>query len=200
VAVLRYLQQARYSFLMPVVLRGRKDGHPEGPSGTRVFALGKRGGWDFYTVKAGNGQKARGSICIHCRNDNGPWGRHGRQTLVYAFWGLQPSPTRWVRETYRKRWAIETSYRQLHQGRARTCTQNPLVRLLLVGVALVLRNVWVWLHYAVLSTPRQGNWRYHLERLTLKTMLLWLQHQAEDALGQRDEVLSDRPMRQRIGA
>jgi hypothetical protein len=200
VAVLRYLQRARKPFLMPVVLRGRKDGHPEGPSGTRVFASRKRGGWDEYTVTAGDGRKARVSICVHCRNYNGQWGRHGRQTLVYAFWGFEAPNTSWVRETYRKRFAIETSYRQMHQGRARTCTRNPEVRLLLVGVALVLRNVWVWLHYAVLSTPRRGNCRYNLERLTLKTMLLWLQHQAEDELGRRGEALSERPMPQPIRA
>src|SRR5262245_5392720 len=200
VAVIRYLQAARYPFLMPVVLRGRKDDHPRGPSGTRVFAVRKTSGWDEYTLTGGDGSKARVSICVACRNYNGQWGRHGRQALVYAFWGMQPSSTRWVRETYRKRFAIETSYRQLHQGRARTCTRNPLVRLLLVGVALVLRNVWVWLHYAVLSTPRRGNRRYNLERLTLRTMLLWLQHQAEEDLGIRDEVLAERPMPQRVGA
>ena len=200
VAVIHYLQLARYAFLMPVVLRGRKDDHPRGPSGTRVFAIRKRSGWDENTLTGGDGSKARVSICVACRNYNGQWGRHGRQALVYAFWGMQPSSTRWVRETYRKRFAIETSYRQLHQGRARTCTRNPLVRLLLVGVALVLRNVWVWLHYAVLSTPRRGNRRYNPERLTLETLLLWLQHQAEQELGRRDEVPSERPMPQRFTA
>jgi putative transposase len=194
VGVIRYLQRARYPFLMPVVLRGRKEDHPRGPSGTRVFAMRKRGGWDEYTVTSANGQKAKVSIGIHCRNYNGQWGRHGRQTLVYAFWGIEPSSTRWVRETYRKRFAIETSYRQMHQARARTCTRNPEMRLLLVGVALVLRNVWVWLHYAVLSTPRRGNRRLNLERLTLKTMLLWLLHQVETELGWCDQVESERPM------
>src|SRR5207302_4983909 len=194
VAVIRYLQAGRHPFLMPVVLRGRQADHPRGPSGTRVFAIHKRGGWDEYTLTAADKQTARVSICIHCRNYNGQWGRHGRQTLVYAFWGMNPSSTRWVRETYRKRFAIETSYRQAHQGRARTCTRNPLVRLLLVGVALILRNVWVWLHYAVLSTPRRGNCRLHLARLPLKTMLLWLQHQAEDELGRMDQIPSERPM------
>ena len=140
------------------------------------------------------------SICVHCRNYDGQWGRHGRQTLVYAFWGFEASSTRWLRETYRKRFAIETSYRQMHQGRARTCTRNPLVRLLLVGVALILRNVWVWLHYAVLSTPRRGNCRFNLERLTLRTLLQWLQHQAEEELGRRGEVSCERPMPQRVGA
>jgi putative transposase len=200
VAVIRYLQQARRPFLMPVILRGRKADDARGPSGTRVFALRRRGGWDEYTLTAGDGRKARVAIGVHCRNYNGQWGKHGRQTLVYAFWGHQPSSTRWVRETYRKRFAIETSYRQCHQGRARTSTRNPLVRLLLVGVALLLRNVWVWLHYAVLSTPRRGNRKYNLERLPLETLLLWLQHQAEDELGRRDAVLAERPMPQRIGA
>jgi len=199
VAVLSYLQRARKPFLMPVVLRGRKPDHASGPSGTRVFATRKRSGWGRYTVKAADGSVARVSIGIHCKNYNGQWGRHGRQALVYAFWGFEASSTKWLRETYRKRFAIETSYRQMHQARARTCTRNPEVRLLLVGVALVLRNVWVWLHYAVLSTPRRGNCRYNLDRLTLETMLLWLQHQADDELGRRDEVLSERPMPQHIG-
>jgi hypothetical protein len=200
VAVIRYLRRAGRPFLMPVVLRGRKADHAEGPSGTRVFALRKRSGWGRYTVKAADGTVARVSLGIHCRNYNGQWGRHGRQTLVYAFWGFEPPSTRWICETYRMRFAIETSYRQMHQGRARTCTRNPEVRLLLVGVALVLRNVWVWLHYAVLSTPRRGNCRFNLERLTLRTMLQWLQHQAEEEFGVRAEVSSERPMPQRTGA
>jgi putative transposase len=200
VAVIRYLQAARRPFLMPVVLRGRKADHPEGPGGTRVFAMRTSGGFDEYRVTAANKQTARVRICIHCRNYNGQWGRHGRQTLVYAFWGFEPSSTRWVKETYRKRFAIETSYRQAHQGRARTSTQNPLVRLLLVGIALILRNVWVWLHYMVLSTPRRGNRRLNLERLPLKAMLLWLQQQAESDLGCLDHIPSELPMPQGLGA
>jgi hypothetical protein len=193
VAVIRYLQAARKPFLMPVVLRGRKEGHAEGPSGTRVFALRKRSGWGEYQLKAGDGRTARVSICVHCRNWAGQWGRHGRQTLVYAFWKIDPPNTAWVRETYRTRFAIETSYRQMQQGRARTCTRNPLVRLLLVATALILRNVWVWLHYAVLSTPRRGSRRLNLELLPLKDLLLWLLHQAEHELGWCDEIEAERP-------
>ena len=113
---------------------------------------------------------------------------------------MNPSTTQWVRETYRKRFAIEATYRQVHQGRARTSTRNPLVRLLLMAIALILRNVWVWLHYAVLSTPRQGNCLLHLERLPLKTLLLWLQHQAEDVLGRMDQIPSERPMPQAVAS
>jgi hypothetical protein len=36
---------------------------------------------------------------------------------------------------------IETSYRQMNQAKATTCSRHPLVRLFLVGVAVALRNV-----------------------------------------------------------
>jgi hypothetical protein len=193
VAVIRYLQAARRPFLMPVVLRGRGPGHAKGPSGTRVFGLWRASGWGEYTLTSAEGRTARVSICVHCRNLNGERGRHGREALVYAYWKIEPPNTSWVRQTYRTRFAIETSYRQMQQGRARTCTRNPLVRLLLVGVALVLRNVWVWLHYAVLSTPRRGGVLLNLELLPLKDLLLWLQHQAEEELGLCDVMLAERP-------
>jgi len=41
------------------------------------------------------------------------------------------------------RFAIETSYRQLHQARIRTHTRDPLLRLLYVGIALVLQCLGV---------------------------------------------------------
>jgi IS4 transposase len=77
--------------------------------------------------------------------------RYGRQALVYAYWGLKPSSYQGVHETYRLRFGIESSYWQLQQARIRTCTRQPQQRLLFVAVALLLRNVWVWLHREVLA-------------------------------------------------
>src|SRR5207244_10248123 len=44
VAVIRYLQRARYGWLMPLVARGRGLDHPKGASGSQVFRGSKRGG------------------------------------------------------------------------------------------------------------------------------------------------------------
>src|SRR5262245_52143955 len=86
----------------------------------------------------------------HTRNLRGERGKRGRQALVYAYGGgLRPGSYPWVKETYRRRFAIETSYRQLRQARIKTSTRDPLRRLLYVAVALILRNVWVWLHWGV---------------------------------------------------
>jgi putative transposase len=194
VEVIRYLQAARYPFLMPAVIRGRKPDHPRGPSGTRVFALLKRSGWFEYTVTGGTKRTARVSICVSCRNDRGKWKRHGRQALVHACWGVAGHSCAWVRETYRTRFGIESSYRQMNQGRGRTSTRRPELRLLYVGVALVLRNEWVWLHFVVLSTPRRGGRLIRPERLRLRTLLHWLLQVIEEAFGTIDGTRTERQL------
>ena len=195
VDVIRYLQNARYAWLMPLVLRGRKADHPKGPSGSRVFAGSKRSGWAEYTMTNAAKRTARFRVCIKCRNRRGERGRHGREALVYAFGGpLRPSSYTWVKETYRSRFAIETSYRQMHQARIRTCTRDPLLRLLYVGIALLLRNVWVWLHWQVLADRRRGGRRIDLGRLSFRKMLVWLQHWTEARLGVSDEIATEHRM------
>jgi len=190
VEVIRYLQASRRPFLMPLPRRGRKADHPKGASGTQALAGWKKSGWGRYTLTDAHKQRATVSVCVKCRNRRGERGRHGREALLYAYGGgLQPSSYGWVQQTYRSRFAIETSYRQLHQARIRTCTRDPLLRLLYVGIALVLRNVWVWLHWEVLARPRRGGRRVDLSRLRLRQMLLWLQHVAESLLGVRDKIL-----------
>ena len=58
----------------------------------------------------------------------------------------------------------------------------------LVAVALILRNVWVWLHWQVLAERRGSGRRVDTNRLPFRAMLLWLQHWAEALLGVRDEI------------
>lgn len=201
VGVIRYLQAARYPFLMPVIARGRPADHPRGPGGTRVFWSYRRGGWGTYTLQeTGGGRKATVSIRVHLRPRAGRRGKHGREHLVYAYWGWKPSPSpRAVSELYRGRFGIETSYRQMNEARVVTCSRSPSVRLFLVGVALVLRNVWVWLHHEVLSTPRRGRRQYHPERLRFKDLLLMLLHAAELALGVRDQTFTERTIPIEVG-
>jgi DDE family transposase len=192
VAVVRYLQQARHPFLMPVVCHGRAPKHPKGPSGSYVFRTWRTSSWSTYTLADAKKRTATVSICVKCRNSRGERKRHGRQALIYAYWGYQPPSPESVFTTYRLRFGIESSYRQLHEGRIRTTTRRPEVRLLYVGIALVLRNLWVWLHYAILSRPRRGGRVILLERLRWETLLLWLLHVVEEAFGVADVTYTER--------
>jgi len=164
VEVVRYLQAARYGFLMPVARRGRKPRAPEtSESVWRVFTW-KRNGWSEHRWRDAEGRLATVGICVVYGKFGRRGGRQRFQALVYAYWGFQPQSCDWVRETYRTRFAIETTYRQMNQARIRTCTRDPLLRLLFVGLALILRNVWVWLHLRCLAVSRRGRVELHLER------------------------------------
>jgi len=196
VDVIRYLQAGRRAFLMPVPRRGRKSTHPKGPSGTQIFAAWKKSGWGQYTMTNSHQRKATFAVCVKCRNRRGERGRHGREALVYAYGGgLRPSSYRWVQQTYRSRFGIETSYRQMNQARIRTCTRDPLLRLLYVGIALVLRNVWVWFHWERVAERRGNGRRLNLNRLTFRHLLLCLQHVAEFRLGVSDGINVQQPTR-----
>src|SRR5215213_8366428 len=192
VAVVRYLQRARHPFLMPVVCHGRSPKQPGGPTGSYVFRTWKKSGWSTHTLADAKKRTATVSICVKCRNYRGQWKRHGRQSLIYAYWGYQPTSPEAVFQVYRLRFGIETSFRQMHEGRIRTTTRNPVVRLLYVGIALVLRNLWVWLHSEVLSMPRRGGRVILLERLRWETLLLWLLHVVEEELGTDDATYTER--------
>ena len=192
VAVVRYLQQARHPFLMPVVCHGRSPKQPGGPTGSYVFRTWKKSGWSRYTLTDAKKRTATVAIGVKCRNYRGQWKRHRRQALIYAFWGYRPPSPDAVFATYRLRFGIESSYRQMHEGRIRTTTRRPAVRLLYVGIALVLRNLWVWLHYTILSMPRRGGRVILLERLRWETLLLWLLHVVEEAFGVADETFTER--------
>ena len=192
VAVIRYLQAARVPFLMPAIARGRKASQGQPASGIRAFQLWKQGGWGEHTLQDGRKRKATVRICVYCGNYRGQRKRHGRFAWVYAFWGWKPGLPRSVADTYRLRFGIETSYRQMNEARIKTCSRSPLLRFLFVALALLLRNVWVWFHWEVLSTPRRGRRRLNLERLRFKTLLFWLLQVAVAALGTSGETFTER--------
>ena len=128
VEVIRYLERAGRAFLMPVVCPGRKAEHPLGPSGSNVCKLMKKSGWFKHTLQDGTKNKATVSICVkraRCKD------RHGTKktdTWVDASWGITPRRVDWVKDTYRKRFGIETSYRPMNQCRIRTTTKKFNVR------------------------------------------------------------------------
>jgi hypothetical protein len=180
--VVCYLKSRHCPFLMPVVRRGRRPKNPARAKGPWRFYAWKKSGFSTHTLQHGR-RKSEVEICVARDNYAGRWGKHGIRILVYAFWGFRPSSPRWVRERYRQRFGIETSYRQMNQGRARTCSRDPVLRLLLVGIALLLRNVWVWFHLVYFAQrTRGGGLQLHLELLRLRTLLLCLQHYAEEFL------------------
>jgi hypothetical protein len=149
--VVHLLQQQHVPFVMPALRRGTKT------TGTQpYFATGTRG-WFAYTWRGKTTTDPRVTVQLACLAEPKKKGQARRQ-LVYACsqrWGT----LRQVWEVYRTRFGIETSYRQLGEVVPKTTSKDPVWRLALILVAVLLRNVWV---------TRQRQWA----SLTLRGLLL----------------------------
>jgi hypothetical protein len=173
--VVQFLQAEKLPFLMPVVIRGRAPKKGRKLTGLR-WIKGQGAGWYAHTMKNGKRQ-ATVSICVgYRRHRNRKDRRQVRQKLLFAAWRVKGTPTV-VRERYRRRFGIETSFRQMRQARIYTCTRKPHLRLFFVALALILRNLWVWIHQIHLAERSGDNLKLHLERLRFKRMLDWIVHE-----------------------
>ena len=103
-----------------------------------------------------------------------------RKTQVFAFGGWSGATARNVHEQarrqrrlYRRRFGIETSYRQKNQAQAKTTSRDPVYRLLLEGVAYLLRQVWVALTEE-LARRRRAKPAAWIGALPMAVLLDWL--------------------------
>jgi hypothetical protein len=175
VPVIAFLQRENLRFLMPVKFSGRRPKKRRKPTGLRWIRR-QAAGWYQHTMKSGK-QQTTFSVCVgyrHYRNRKD--GKLKCQKLLFAAWRVRSSPTD-IRERYRKRFGIETSYRQRRQGRIYTCTRNPHLRLFFVALAFILRNVWVWIHQMHLAEGSGDGLTLRLELLRFKRMLDWIVHE-----------------------
>jgi hypothetical protein len=172
VAVMEFLQQEKLPFLMPAKLSGRKPKRGSKATGLRWIKR-QAAGWYSHTMQSDKKQVTI-AVCVgYRRYRNRKDGKQRRQKLLFAAWRVHGDPTD-IRERYRKRFGIESSYRQRRQGRIYTCTRNPHLRLFFVALGFILRNVWVWIHQMRLAEGSGDSLILHLELLRFKRMLHWI--------------------------
>lgn len=172
VPVTEYLQGEEIPFLMPAMFRGRKPTKGRAKTGLHWIKR-QRAGWYSHTLKNGKRQVTI-RICVAYRtHKNRKDGKQVKQKLLFGAWRVGGSPTD-IRNRYRTRFGIETSYRQMRQAKIYTCTRDPRLRLLFVAVALMLRNLWVWIHETLLAEGRGPTMTLHLEQLRFKRLLDWI--------------------------
>ena len=166
--VVDLLQRRGVPFIMPAEKRPANQHLYDEKTPAGFYDYGWAGAVKRYDAKAKK-RRQQGKRAVRVR---GCVARHpvsGKQ-FVYATWGLVGwSPTQ-VARTYRGRFGIEASYRQLNQCLARTSGRCERYRLLLVGVALLLCNLWSWLHSEVFSTGARCETELHLASMRLLQM------------------------------
>jgi hypothetical protein len=154
VPVMTWLQEHHLPFIIPVVMRGRKPRAGKKAKGMRGCRDWKAGSHP-YTHRAGKEAVDFRLVVAYKSYRHHRTKKRNTKKMFFATWKVRRSSVQ-VREAYRKRFGIETSYRQLNQSRPRTTSRDPLYRLLLVGLSLFLRNVWQWLVRVTKAASRRG--------------------------------------------
>lgn len=173
VPVIQFLQDEKLPFLMPVMFRGRPPKNKRRVKTGLHWIKRQKAGWYSHTLK-NKKQQVTLSVCVAYRTHrNRKDGKRKQQKLLFAAWKVTGNPTN-IRKRYRKRFGIESSYRQMRQARIYTCTRDPHLRLLFVAVALLLRNIWVWIHATMLAKGTGKRFRLRLSLLRFKRMLDWI--------------------------
>jgi hypothetical protein len=181
VPVIRWLLALDIPFEMPVILRGKQGG-------TRQLATGRKSYPTWYTMTSQEYGCVSFQVVIVCRYHHGKAGQHGCAYFVYAVSRVMLRG-RAVFQDYRRRFGIETSYRLKNVCRITTTTKNPAVRLLFVGIAFVLIDLWVFLLWTHVSCPRQGGRLIYREAFPLKTLLEFLRQAIDHHHHVRKEVV-----------
>ena len=146
-AMFRYLRCHRIPYVIPVPLRGQA---------LKALCHGSRGRRVRYTFNAGTAEAYTTDLVLVRKYRAGRRGKHGVEWLVYAVYGVDGIPPLQIHELYRRRFGIESGYRQMHQVRAWTTSRNPALRLVLVGLALLIFNVYLALRQFCLTVHHFG--------------------------------------------
>src|SRR5262249_15104584 len=108
--------------------------------------------------------------------------RKGLRYYAYAVYGVGGRSASAISAAYRRRFSIESGYRQLHQVRARTRSRHTGLRLLLVGLALLLVNLYVLLRASWTIVTHYGS-RICRRAVTLDEVATALLEQIQLLLG-----------------
>jgi hypothetical protein len=151
VPVIRYFQTQHPALevVIPAIIRGKRGG-------TRALLQGHKSYCTAYTLRSAKYGEATFDVGVVRKYSKGRYGRQGVAWFAYVLLGPIRSPLHQIYQEYRLRFGIESTYRLMNKVRARTTSRSPGLRLLYVGIALSLVNIWVYLKWAYLTWPRRG--------------------------------------------
>lgn len=174
--VVDYLQPQPFPTILPLVHRG-----PGG--GSRGLLVGRKSYRTTYTRSSLVYGRQTFPVFVVCKYTKGRYQRQGLVRFAYVVIGQLDLSPQQVFEEYRRRFAIETSYRLMNTVRARTTSTSVTLRLLLVAVAFLLLNLWSYVKWTHLFVPKRGPRQTLHHLLPLARWRLWLWEMVKQRLG-----------------
>ena len=141
--VFEFLQRNNVPHIVPVIKRGKQ---------MIQILKGIRARNEQYIMK-NSMKKILLDIIIDVKYLKGKRGKKGRENLGFVVFGVKWSPRK-VSTVYRRRFAIESSYRMRNIVKPKTSTKNPEIRYFYTLVSLLLKNIWLYLqkkHFVIVK-------------------------------------------------
>jgi putative transposase len=117
-------------------------------------------------------------IHVICHYLKGHKGQHGIHYCLYVVHRIAVSLHQ-LHYHYRQQFGIESTYRMKNNCRIRTTSKNPAFRFLVVMIAFILLNLWIYLLWYFVSRPRPGVRQVLRALFPLKSMLEFIAHAVE---------------------
>ena len=179
VEVMRYLRACRVPYIIALAQHGK--------NGIRRLCVERRSRRARYTFNTKR-KPYETDVAIACHYAGRASKRRpkkkkkGVRYYAYAVYGVGNRSASAISAAYRRRFSIESGYRQLHQVRARTRSRHTGLRLLLIGLALMLVNLYVLLRASWTIVTRYGS-RICYRAVTLDEVAIALLAQVQLLLG-----------------
>jgi hypothetical protein len=165
IGVIRFLKERDLPFIIPA--KTCKKG------GVSKLFVGRASYSTSYTLRNQKLGAETVDLAIAHKYSKGRYRRKRSKWFAYVTYGVRTQPLQ-IFQFYRRRFGIESSYRQMNRVRARTSSTDPALRLLYVGVAFLLLNLWVVLKRRLACDVHRHGKRYNHRRFTILRMCHFL--------------------------
>ncbi len=143
--VFEFLKNLNIPHITPVVKKGDR---------IKKILTGNRNRFDTYLMK--NSEKEiLLDIAIDVKYLKGKRGRKGRENLGFVVYGINWN-RRKVSTVYRRRFAIESSYRIRNQVKPNTSTKNVIIRYFYALISFLMKHIWLCLQKKRFTIVQRG--------------------------------------------
>jgi len=170
-SIANYLIRQHQPTIIANPIRGKEGG-------TRALCRGRKSYITDYTFTDGT----QATVAMKASLVADKTGKLRRKWLSFIVILLDWSPDK-IYQQYRRRFGVECSYRLLRRVRATTTSRNPALRFFLLGIGLLLTNVWVFLRWEFAHLLSRGPRRVDETRLRLHRFCRLLIRSIEELYG-----------------
>lgn len=175
--IIRHLQDTHQPTVIACPIRGKQGG-------TRALCQGRKHYRTRYTFTDGTHADL---AVVPTLKPVTTTGKRQRTWLLYVLIHLDWSAKQ-AQRRYRRRFGIESSYRQLGQVRAHTNSRNVALRFFFLALGLLLLDVWTFLRCACARRLTPGPFRLEPNLFRLARFIAFLRRAIERAYGTTDSI------------